>query len=278
MNSMTSQSTKERLDLLLLSLGLASTRSQAQALIMAGDVSVDGRVITKSGTLVRRDANIEIKRQPEYVSRGGFKLEKAIKEFSIRVNDKVCADIGASTGGFTHCLLKFGARLVYAIDVGRGLIHPSLAGDPRVRVIEGYNARYLEPDLFPVKPVLATIDVSFISVRKILPALINCLEGEKEIVILVKPQFEAEYKKVSRGGVVVKREFHIEVIDRVISSSRSLHLYPHGLTFSPIKGRAGNIEYLLFLSSAASSGSIDIEKTVEEAFRYFEGNNFTPST
>ena len=278
MNSMTSQSTKERLDLLLLSLGLASTRSQAQALIMAGDVSVDGRVITKSGTLVRRDANIEIKRQPEYVSRGGFKLEKAIKEFSIRVNDKVCADIGASTGGFTHCLLKFGARLVYAIDVGRGLIHPSLASDPRVRVIEGYNARYLEPDLFPVKPVLATIDVSFISVRKILPALINCLEGEKEIVILVKPQFEAEYKKVSRGGVVVKREFHIEVIDRVISSSRSLPLYPHGLTFSPIKGRAGNIEYLLFLSSASSSGSVDIEKTVEEAFRYFEGNNFTPST
>lgn len=277
MSSMISQSTKERLDVLLLDLGLVSTRSQAQALIMAGDVSVDGKVVTKSGTLVRRDAKVEIRRSPEYVSRGGFKLEKAIREFLIDVKDKVCADIGASTGGFTHCLLKFGARLVYAIDVGRGLLHPILANDPRVKVIEGYNARYLEPSLFPIKPTLSTIDVSFISVRKVLPALVNCLEGEKEIVILVKPQFEAEYKRVSRGGVVVKPEFHIEVIEKVINFSRTVQLYPCNLTFSPIKGRAGNIEYLLYLSSKASTERIDIEKTVEEAFRYFEDNSVTPS-
>jgi len=278
MNLMNSRSTKERLDILLLNLGLVSTRSQAQALIMAGDVLVDGKPITKSGTLVKKDANIEIKRPPEYVSRGGFKLEKAIKEFSIEINDKVCVDIGSSTGGFTHCLLKFGARIVYAIDVGRGLLHPTLVNDPRVRLIEGYNARYLEPGLFPVKPTLATIDVSFISVRKILPALLNCLEGEKEVIVLVKPQFEAEYKRVSKGGVVVKPEFHIEVIDKVINFSKSLQLYPHGLTFSPIKGRSGNIEYLLFLSCIISMKEIDIEKTVEEAFKYFEDSNITSST
>lgn len=277
MSFMISQSTKERLDVLLLNLGLVSTRSQAQALIMAGDVLVDGKVTTKSGTLVRKDAEIEIRRPPEYVSRGGFKLEKAIREFSIEVKDKVCADIGASTGGFTHCLLKFGARLVYAIDVGRGLLHPILVSDPRVKVIEGYNARYLEPNLFPIKPALSTIDVSFISVRKILPALVNCLEEEKEIVILVKPQFEAEYKRVSRGGVVVKPEFHIEVIEKVIDFSQTLQLYPCNLTFSPIKGRAGNIEYLLYLSSKTSAEEIDIEKTVEEAFRYFEDNSSTSS-
>lgn len=278
MNSMTSQSTKERLDVLLLNLGLVSTRSQAQALIMSGDVLVDGRIVTKSGTLVKRDAEIEIKRPPEYVSRGGFKLEKAIKEFSIDVRDKVCVDIGASTGGFTHCLLKFGARLVYAIDVGKGLLHPVLVNDPRVKVIEGYNARYLEPALFPIRPTLSTIDVSFISVRKILPALVNCLEGEKEIVILVKPQFEADYKRVSRGGVVVKPEFHVEVIKKVMEFSQTLHLYYHNLTFSPIKGRAGNIEYLLYLSGNVSKEEIDIEKVVKEAFRYFEDSNITTST
>ncbi|MCX7796818.1 MAG: TlyA family RNA methyltransferase [bacterium] len=274
---MTSQSTKERLDILLLNLGLVSTRSQAQALIMAGDVLVDGKVVTKSGTLVKRDAEVEIKRPPEYVSRGGFKLEKAIREFSVDVKDKICVDIGASTGGFTHCLLKFGAKLVYAIDVGKGLLHPILANDPKVKVIEGYNARYLEPSLFPIKPVLATIDVSFISVRKILPALVNCLEGEKEIIILVKPQFEADYKRVSRGGVVVKPEFHVEVIKKVIESSERLYLYPCNLTFSPIKGRAGNIEYLLYLSSKISRGEIDIDKIVEEAFRYFEDDSITTS-
>ncbi len=278
MNSTTSQSTKERLDALLLNLGLVSTRSQAQALIMAGEVLVDGKVVTKSGTLVRKDAEIEIKRPPEYVSRGGFKLEKAIREFSIDVKDRVCVDIGASTGGFTHCLLKFGARLVYAIDVGKGLLHSILANDPRVRVIEGYNARYLEQSLFPIRPTLSTIDVSFISVRKILPALVDCLEGEKEIIILVKPQFEAEYKRVSRGGVVVKPEFHIEVIKKVMEFSERLYLYPHNLTFSPIKGKAGNIEYLLYLSSVMSTREIDIAKIVEEAFRYFENNSITTST
>lgn len=277
MSFMTSSSGKERLDVLLLELGFVSTRSQAQALIMSGEVSVDGKIITKSGTLVKRDALIEIKRPPEYVSRGGFKLEKAIREFSISVKDKVCVDVGSSTGGFTHCLLKFGANLIYAVDVGRSLLHPILAKDPRVKVIEGYNARYLDPDLFPVKPVLSTIDVSFISVRKILPALYRCLEGEKEIVILVKPQFEAEYKRVSKGGVVVKPEFHIEVIESVVKFAESLELYSHGLTFSPIRGKAGNIEYLLYISRKESTSKLYIKGTVEEAFRYFENRSISSS-
>lgn len=278
MSFMASQSDKERLDVLLLDLGLVSTRSQAQSLIMAGDVSVDGKTVTKSGALVKRDALIEIKRPPEYVSRGGFKLEKAIKEFSINVKDKVCVDIGSSTGGFTHCLLKFGASLVYAIDVGKSLLHPTLVKDPRVKVIEGYNARYLEPDLFPIKPVLSTIDVSFISVRKIIPALLKCLEGEKEIIILVKPQFEAEYKRVSRGGVVVKPEFHIDVIDSIIEFVESLGLHPQGLTFSPIKGKAGNIEYLLYLSINENPNRFSSNLVVEEAFKYFEDSYFPTPT
>lgn len=277
MSFMTFRSDKERLDVLLLDLGLVSTRSQAQSLIMAGEVTVDGKLITKSGTLVKRDAVIELKRPPEYVSRGGFKLEKAIREFSIDVKDKVCVDIGSSTGGFTHCLLKFGASLVYAVDVGRGLLHPTLVKDPRVKIIEGYNARYLEPGLFPIKPVLSTIDVSFISVKKIIPALYKCLEGEKEIVILVKPQFEAEYKRVSKGGVVVKPEFHTDVIGSLIKFAESFRLYPKGLTFSPIKGRAGNIEYLLYLSEGEDLNKFSINLVVEEAFRYFENSSSSPS-
>jgi len=278
MSFMSFQSDKERLDVLLLDLGLVSTRSQAQSFIMAGEVSVNGRVITKSGTLVKRDAVVEIKRPPEYVSRGGFKLEKAIREFSVDIKDKVCVDIGSSTGGFTQCLLKFGAGLVYAVDVGKSLLHPILVKNPRVRVIEGYNARYLEPELFPVKPVLSTIDVSFISVRKIIPALYKCLEGEKEIIILVKPQFEAEYRRVSRGGVVVKPEFHIDVIGSVIQFAESFGLYSHGITFSPIKGKAGNIEYLLYLSRRESITRPDINSTVEEAFKYFENSGISKSS
>jgi len=269
----TSQSHKERLDILLVKRGLAVSMSQAQGLVIAGEVLVDGKAITKSGTPVGEDALIEIKKSIEYVSRGGLKLEKAIREFSIEINNKICTDIGASTGGFTHCLLKYGAKFVYAIDVGRGLLHPLLRKDPRVKVIEGYNARYLEPEVFPVKPVLAPVDVSFISVRKILPALHKCLEGDKEVIILIKPQFEAEYKLVSKGGIVVKPEFHMKTIKKVIEFIFKLELFPQGLTFSPIKGRSGNIEYLLFISKRESPIKLSIEDTVKEAFTYFENRN-----
>jgi len=274
----TSQSHKERLDILLVKRGLAVSMSQAQGLVIAGEVLVDGKAITKSGTPVGEDALIEIKKSIEYVSRGGLKLEKAIREFSIEINNKIRTDIGASTGGFTHCLLKYGAKFVYAIDVGRGLLHPLLRKDPRVKVIEGYNARYLEPEVFPVKPVLAPVDVSFISVRKILPALHKCLEGDKEVIILIKPQFEAEYKLVSKGGIVVKPEFHMKTIKKVIEFIFKLELFPQGLTFSPIKGRSGNIEYLLFISKRESPIKLSIEDTVKEAFTYFENRNNATSS
>lgn len=274
---MTSQSTKERLDILLVKKGLAVSRSQAQGLVLAGEVLVDGKVITKSGTPIGGDVLIEIKKPIEYVSRGGLKLEKAIKEFLVEIDNKICIDIGASTGGFTHCLLKYGAKLVYAIDVGRGLLHPLLRKDPRVKLIEGYNARYLQPEIFPVKPVLSTIDVSFISVRKILPALYRCLERDKEIIILIKPQFEAEYKFVSRGGIVVKPEFHIETIKKITEFTFKLGLLPKGLTFSPIKGKSGNIEYLLFISNREGFIELSIEETVKEAFLYFENRDTTSS-
>jgi len=274
----TSSSHKERLDILLVKRGLAVSRSQAQGLVLAGEISVDGETITKSGTLVKEDALIEIKKTIEYVSRGGLKLEKAIREFSIEIDGKICVDIGASTGGFTHCLLKYGAKLVYAIDVGRGLLHPLLKKDLRVKPIEGYNARYLEPTIFPLKPVLGTIDVSFISVRKILPALYKCLEGEKEVVILIKPQFEAEYRFVSKGGVVVKPEFHIETIRKILEFTINLGLFPQGLTFSPIRGKSGNIEYLLFISGKKSSIEPSVEDIVKEAFLYFENRNIPSPT
>ncbi|MGC8890502.1 MAG: TlyA family RNA methyltransferase [bacterium] len=278
MNLVTSSSGKERLDILLVKRGIVSSRSRAQGLVLAGEVLVDGKVITKSGTPVKEDALIEIKQPIEYVSRGGLKLEKAIKEFSVEVGGKVCIDIGASTGGFTHCLLKHGAKFVYAIDVGKGLLHPLLVKNPRVKSIEGYNARYLESHIFTIKPVFGVIDVSFISVRKILPALYRCLEGDREVIILIKPQFEAEYKFVSRGGIVVKPEFHIETIKKVLESTLELGFSTHGLTFSPIRGKSGNIEYLLYISSRKSSLEPPIEEIVKEAFSYFENRNTPPST
>ncbi len=241
---------KERLDKLLVKLGLTETRQKAQALIMAGLVYVNNKRVDKAGTKVPIEAQIEIKGSPcPYVSRGGLKLEHGLKEFSIEVKGLVCADIGASTGGFTDCLLKHGATKVYAIDVGRGQLHWSLRQDPRVIVMEGINARYLKPEDLPEALDLVTIDVSFISLTKILPAAKGLLKPQGKIIALIKPQFEVGPKNVGKGGVVRNPALHQQAIEKIKNFSHTLGLFVLGITKSPIKGTAGNIEFLIYLSN-----------------------------
>ncbi len=243
---------KERLDKILVARGLAESREKAQALILAGEVYVNGERVDKAGTKVPLEAEIEVRgRGLPYVSRGGLKLEKAIKEFGLRVDGLVCADLGASTGGFTDCLLQHGARRVYAIDVGRGQLHFRLREDPRVVVMEGVNARYLRPDDLPEKVDLVTIDVSFISLTKVLPAAKEILKPGGLIVALIKPQFEVGRGRVGKGGVVRDASLHQEVIEKIKDFARELGLEVLGVTESPILGPAGNKEFLILLRKPA---------------------------
>jgi 23S rRNA (cytidine1920-2'-O)/16S rRNA (cytidine1409-2'-O)-methyltransferase len=236
---------KKRLDLLLVERGLADTRARAQALIMAGSVQVDGRVVDKAGAMVPEDAQITVAPALPYVSRGGLKLEAALDAFGIDVRGKVVADVGASTGGFTDCLLRRGAARVYAIDVGYGQLAWSLRRDPRVVVMERTNVRYLEalPELID----LVTIDVSFISLGLVLPVVARWLRETGEIVALVKPQFEVGKGEVGRGGVVRRPEQHRLVLERVAGWSRELGLRFDGVVPSPVLGPAGNREFLVHL-------------------------------
>ncbi len=240
---------KERLDKLLVARGLAESREKAQALIMAGQVYVNGRRIDKAGTKVPLEAQIEVKGEGlPFVSRGGVKLAHALEEFGFEVSGLVCADIGASTGGFTDCLLKAGARRVYAIDVGKGQLHFRLRQDPRVIVMEGVNARYLKREDLPEPVDLVTIDVSFISLTKILPAAKDILRPGGHIIALIKPQFEVGPEKVGKGGVVRDPRLHQEVTAKIASFARDeLGLEVLGLTGSPILGPAGNREFLILL-------------------------------
>lgn len=237
---------KERIDKLLVSRGLCESRERAQRALMAGMVFVEGRRVEKPGERVPEDAEIELRGETcPYVSRGGLKLKKALDEFGISLKGKVCLDVGASTGGFTDCMLKEGASKVYAVDVGYGQLHWSLRNDPRVISIERFNARYLSREIIPEPIDFFGMDLSFISVRKVLRAVEGLLKFDGEGVILVKPQFEAGREYV-KGGVVRDREIHIRVIEDVVSFLYSdLRLRPLGLTFSPIKGPEGNIEFLL---------------------------------
>ena len=254
---------KERLDLLLVKLGLAETRSKAQRLIMAGEVSVGGRIYDKPGRQVPCDAEITVRRRPRYVSRGGEKLEKALEEFGIDVSGLVAADIGASTGGFTDCLLRHGARRVYAIDVGYGQLDWKLRQDPRVVVMERTNIRYLEGLPEPVD--IVTIDVSFIGLELVLPKAVELLGGEGEIIPLVKPQFQAGRGKVGKGGVVRDPEIHREVLEAVIKLAGDLGLAPVDAVASPIKGPAGNIEFLLRLTLGKGCEPVQTESLVRKA-------------
>jgi 23S rRNA (cytidine1920-2'-O)/16S rRNA (cytidine1409-2'-O)-methyltransferase len=237
---------KKRLDQILLERGLVESKSRAQALILSGSVEVDGRVVDKAGRRFPKDVKIRIRSEGlTYVSRGGLKLEAAIEHFGIDVSEKVALDVGASTGGFSDCLLKMGARRVYAVDVGYGQLHWRLRNDPRVVVMERVNARYLRPDMFEELPELAVVDVSFISLRLILPAVFNVLTGHKETLALVKPQFEVARDEVGKRGVVRDPLLHERVLEEIAHVGRSQGLWVSRPFVSPLLGPKGNKEFFL---------------------------------
>ena len=236
---------KERLDRLLHQRQLVSSREVGRRLIMAGEVTVDGRVVDKPGTQVPVDARLEIATPPPYVSRGGLKLEAALAAFPVEVKEVVAADVGASTGGFTDCLLQHGVSRVYAIDVGYGQLDWELRQDERVVVLERTNARYLESLPEPVD--LVVVDVSFISLKLILPQAQAWLRPGGEIIALIKPQFEAGRRQVGKGGVVRDPAVHRAVLEDLVTWSAEQRLGPTGLVRSPIKGPSGNIEFLVWL-------------------------------
>ena len=244
---------KERLDVLLVQQGLANSRELAKAYIMAGNVYVDGQKEDKAGTKVAVTAKLEVKgNQMKYVSRGGYKLEKAMDVFGIRLNGKICLDIGASTGGFTDCMLQNGASKVYAIDVGYGQFAWKLRNDERVVCLEKTNVRYVTHEQVPDEGDFASIDVSFISLTKVLPTVLGVLGEKGQLVCLIKPQFEAGREKVGKKGVVRDSSVHREVIEMIVEYVRTQSLGILGLDFSPIKGPEGNIEYLIYLDKSQS--------------------------
>lgn len=244
---------KERLDVLLVQQGLANSRELAKAYTMAGNVYVDGQKEDKAGTKVAVTAKLEVKgNQMKYVSRGGYKLEKAMDVFGIRLDGKICLDIGASTGGFTDCMLQNGASKVYAIDVGYGQFAWKLRNDERVVCLEKTNVRYVTHEQVPDEGDFASIDVSFISLTKVLPAVLGVLGEKGQLVCLIKPQFEAGREKVGKKGVVRDSSVHREVIEMIVEYVRTQSLGILGLDFSPIKGPEGNIEYLIYLDKSRS--------------------------
>ena len=239
---------KKRLDVLLYEQGKAESREKAKALIMAGLVYVDGKRCDKAGTSFPEEVLVEVRGNAlPYVSRGGLKLEKALKVFPIQLEGKVCLDVGASTGGFTDCMLQNGAARVYSIDVGRGQLAWKLRNDPRVICMEKTNIRYVKPEDLPELSDFASADVSFISLLKVLPAVKELLKDNAYIVCLIKPQFEAGRTQVGKHGVVKDPAVHEEVITRVLEAASGLNLKPEMLDFSPVKGPEGNIEYLALL-------------------------------
>lgn len=239
---------KERLDVLLVQRNLAPGREQAKAYIMAGNVYVDGMKEDKAGTKISVTADIEVRDAAmKYVSRGGYKLEKAMEVFPITLTDKICLDIGASTGGFTDCMLQNGAAKVYAIDVGYGQFAWKLRNDPRVVCLEKTNVRYVTEEQVPDAADFASIDVSFISLTKVLPAVLGVMKEDGQLVCLIKPQFEAGREKVGKNGVVKDIAVHKEVISMIADYAKANGLGILGLDFSPIKGPKGNIEYLIYL-------------------------------
>ncbi len=240
--------TRERIDKVLVERGLAESRTRAQALILAGQVLVREQRIDKPGQLIDPNDDIRIKGEtPRYASRGGLKLEAALREFKITPEGRNCLDVGASTGGFTDCLLQHGAARVWAIDVGHNQIVWRLRQDPRVVVQEGVNARNLSPAQFPVRFDIATIDVSFISLTKILPAVRECLKEGADLIALIKPQFEVGKGEVGRGGIVTDPTKHQRVLDEIKRAALEVGLSPVGLIESPILGAEGNREFLMHM-------------------------------
>ncbi len=240
---------KERLDILLVNRGIFESRERAKASIMAGQIFIDGQRVDKCGEKISENANIEFRGEAlPYVSRGGLKLEKAIKKFDIALEGKVCFDIGASTGGFTDCMLQNGASKVFAIDVGYGQFAWKLRTDERVVCLERTNVRYVTPEQIGELGSFASIDVSFISLKKVLEPVINLLDSNGQIVALIKPQFEAGREKVGKRGVVKEPSTHMEVIHSIVSFIKNFEFKIIGLDYSPIRGPEGNIEYLVYFT------------------------------
>ena len=263
---------KKRMDLLMVERALAPSREKAKAYIMSGDVYVDGQKEDKAGTMFKETVKIEVRGNTlPYVSRGGLKLEKAMNNFGVSLAGKVCMDVGASTGGFTDCMLQNGAVKVYSIDVGYGQLDWKLRNDPRVVCMEKTNIRYVLPENLQEPAQFSSIDVSFISLTKVLLPVRNLLTEDGEIVCLIKPQFEAGREKVGKKGVVRDPAVHLEVIEKVIAYASSISMEPCHLSFSPIKGPEGNIEYLLHLKKRPegeviqSSLEVTPEAVVQEA-------------
>ena len=258
---------KIRLDQYLVQHGLTQSRERAKALIMSGIVFVNEQKVDKAGEMIKEDAKVEVRGHDiGYVSRGGLKLEKAMAEFPIELNGCICGDIGASTGGFTDCMLQNGASKVYSVDVGYGQLAWKLREDPRVVCMERTNARYLTHEQIPDELDFASIDVSFISLKLILPAVANVLKVGGYVVSLVKPQFEAGREKVGKKGVVRDPVVHKEVLEHYLEHAREAGFGVLGLTYSPIRGPEGNIEYLGFLQKGAeTTASFDLDALVEES-------------
>lgn len=260
---------KERLDILLVSQGLATSREKAKAVIMAGNVLVNGQREDKAGTMIDVKAQITVKgTQLKYVSRGGLKLEKAMSHFDLTLDGKVCMDVGASTGGFTDCMLQNGAVKVYSVDVGHGQLDWKLRNDERVTCMEKTNIRYVVPEDIAEPPAFVSIDVSFISLTKVLLPVRKLMTADGEVVCLIKPQFEAGREKVGKKGVVRDPKVHEEVIHKVIDYAAEIGLESRKLEFSPIKGPEGNIEYLLHLKKKEGPESVQpFEMSVEEVVK-----------
>ena len=263
---------KKRLDILVTERGLGESREKAKTLIMAGQVYVDGQKADKPGDTFSEDAAVEVRGKGlPYVSRGGLKLEKAMREFGLQLQGCTCMDIGASTGGFTDCMLQNGAQRVYSVDVGYGQLAWSLRTDPRVVNLERTNARYLTREQVPEEIDFFSVDVSFISLTLILPAVRPLLAEHGQAMCLIKPQFEAGREKVGKKGVVRDKAVHEEVIEKICSFALENGFSVLGLTFSPVKGPEGNIEYLIYLerSEAPSQGEqvLSAQQVVEESHR-----------
>ena len=257
------------MDVAVCKAGLAASREKAKAMIAAGAVYVDGRQADKSGMAVNPQAAIEIRGETlPFVSRGGLKLDKAVKAFGLTLAGKVCMDVGASHGGFTDCMLQNGARRVYAVDVGSDQLADSLRADPRVVCMEHTNIRHVTPDQIGEAVDFASVDVSFISLTQVLPAVCPLVKADGEIVCLIKPQFEAGRGRVGKKGVVRDPSVHAEVIRKILGLAESLRLHVTGLDWSPIRGPEGNIEYLIRMSRAEAGGApfcADVRELVKAA-------------
>lgn len=254
---------KQRLDLLMVETGLAESREKARAMIMAGEVLVGGKQIDKPGTRIPVEAEITVKAKPRFVSRGGEKLAGALEAFPIAVGGRICADVGASTGGFTDCLLQNDAAKVYALDVGYGQIAYTLRTDPRVVVKERTNVRYVERLPEPVS--LVVMDASFISLRLLLPVIKNWLTPTADVIPLIKPQFEAGQQDVGKGGVVRDSKVHARVLEEVLAFAQGEGFRVRGLIKSPLKGPAGNVEFLAWLGWGGEAADEPIDELIRAA-------------